>query len=61
MLVRVKDDSGSYESRKLLDEYLGFHYKKEMDLTQCSYFPAEALEFPRRCAIQCIKSFNYMK
>ncbi|EDV24011.1 hypothetical protein TrispH2_002391 [Trichoplax sp. H2] len=47
-----------YETRKLLDEYLAMHFGKELDLLQYKFFPAQALEFPQRCADQCIKHYQ---
>lgn len=55
-----KNETDYYESQKLLDEYLAMHFGKELDLLQYDFFPAEALEFPQRCAMQCIKYYEVM-
>ena len=58
--AKNKNETDYYESRKLLDEYLAMHFGKELDLLQYDFFPAEALEFPQRCAMQCIKYYKVM-
>ena len=58
--AKGKNETDYYESRKLLDEYLAMHFGKELDLLQYDFFPAEALEFPQRCAMQCIKYYEVM-
>ena len=43
-----------YESDKLLSEYLLFHYGAPEQVLPHSFGPADALEFPVRCARDCV-------
>lgn len=44
----------TYESRKLLNEYLLFHYGKAEEILPYDFGPAAALAFPARCVTECI-------
>ncbi|GFR70378.1 type 11 methyltransferase [Elysia marginata] len=49
---------GVYESKKLLNEYLAFHFGKPEELIPYSFGPKDALDFPKRCAELCLKHFK---
>ena len=44
-----------YETEKLLREYLIFHFGKPDELLPYGFGPTESLDFPKRCALECIK------
>lgn len=44
----------TYETEKLLNEYLLFHYGKANELLPYPGGPTEALDFPLRCVNQCL-------
>ena len=44
-----------YESTKFVSEYLNFHYGKEEEIMPYDFGPKNALDFPLRCAQECIK------
>ena len=44
-----------YETGKLIGEYLIFHYGTEDELLPYGFGPKDSLEFPSRCALECIK------
>lgn len=44
-----------YETEKLVQEYLIFHYGKPREVLSYNYGPADALDFPVRCADVCRK------
>lgn len=44
-----------YETEKLIGEYLIFHYGTEDELLPYGFGPKDSLEFPSRCALECIK------
>lgn len=44
-----------YETEKLIGEYLIFHFGKPDELLPYGFGPKESLEFPTRCALECIK------
>lgn len=44
-----------YESEKLLNEYLVFHYGSEDEILRFSFGPKGSLNFPKRCADLCLK------
>lgn len=50
-----KDKENKYESEKLLGEYLALHYGKPDKQLPFGYGPKEALDFPLRCALECIR------
>jgi putative 4-mercaptohistidine N1-methyltranferase len=43
-----------YETDKLLNEYLLFHYGKPSDVLPHAFGPADALDYPVRCVSECI-------
>ena len=47
-----------YESKKLLNEYLVFHYGSAKEVLRYDFGPKDALDFPKRCAELCIKHFK---
>ena len=44
-----------YETEKLISEYLIFHFGKPDELLPYGFGPTESLDFPKRCALECIK------
>lgn len=44
-----------YETERLIGEYLIFHYGKPDELLPYGFGPRDSLEFPTRCALECIK------
>lgn len=44
-----------YESEKLLNEYLVFHYGSRKEVLRYDFGPVDALDFPKRCADVCLK------
>lgn len=44
-----------YETEKLIGEYLIFHFGKPDELLPYGFGPTESLDFPKRCALECIK------
>lgn len=51
---RRKAQSNVYESEKLVNEYLAFHFANEKNI-RLDLIPASALDFPKRCADLCLK------
>lgn len=51
---RRKAQSNVYESDKLVNEYLAFHFANEKNI-RLDLIPASALDFPKRCADLCLK------
>ena len=47
-----------YESKKLLNEYLVFHYGSSKEVLRYDFGLNDSLEFPKRCAELCIKHFK---
>lgn len=54
-LSKRRDAENVYETEKLIGEYLIFHYGKPDELLPYGFGPKESLEFPTRCALECIK------
>ena len=52
---KSEDKENKYESEKLLGEYLELHYGKPDKQLPFGFGPKEALDFPVRCALECIK------
>lgn len=48
----------SYETPKVLNEYLIFHYGSPSEVLQWDFVPKDVLEFPKRCADVCIKHYK---
>ncbi|XP_027041139.1 uncharacterized protein LOC113669318 [Pocillopora damicornis] len=44
-----------YETEKLIGEYLIFHFGKPDELLPYGFGPHDSLDFPKRCALECIK------
>lgn len=47
-----------YESQKLLNEYLAFHYGSKSDSVTNKLSPKDGLDFPRRCAELCMEYYK---
>lgn len=47
-----------YESKKLLSEYLVFHFGTPEQLIPYPFGPKDALDFPKRCAELCLKHYK---
>ena len=48
-----------YETEKLVNEYLLFHYGKPKEILAYEDFgPTDSTDFPKRCADLCIKYFK---
>ncbi|XP_001640561.2 uncharacterized protein LOC5520849 [Nematostella vectensis] len=45
----------AYDTKKLVNEYLLFHYGKPEEVLMYDFGPKDALDFPRRCADLCIE------
>ena len=52
---RRNNEDNVYESEKLLNEYLVFHYGAPSEVLKWDFGPKDALEFPKRCADVCLK------
>ncbi|RUS87325.1 hypothetical protein EGW08_004937 [Elysia chlorotica] len=50
--------SDLYESKKLLSEYLVFHFGAPEELIPYPFGPKDALDFPKRCAELCLRHFK---
>lgn len=46
--------SGPYETEKLLNEYLLFHYGTPEEILPYPYGPRDATDFPVRCVSECV-------
>ena len=44
-----------YETEKFLGDYLIFHFGKPDELLPYGFGPTDSLDFPKRCALECIK------
>ncbi|ESO84473.1 hypothetical protein LOTGIDRAFT_236265 [Lottia gigantea] len=47
-----------YETKKLLSEYLVFHYGQPNEILKYDFGPKDALDFPKRCADLCLKHYK---
>lgn len=52
---RRRNKSSVYESQKLLNEYLVFHYGTKEEVLKYDFGPKDSLDFPKRCADMCLK------
>lgn len=52
---RRRNKSSVYESQKLLNEYLVFHYGAKEEVLKYDFGPKDSLDFPKRCADMCLK------
>lgn len=50
-----------YETERLVNEYMGFHYAPASDYVAYSIAPRDALDFPVRCAQLCKKHYNSVR
>ncbi|XP_071079190.1 uncharacterized protein [Haliotis cracherodii] len=55
---RGKESDNVYESRKLLNEYLVFHFGTPQEVLKYDFGPKDSLDFPRRCAELCLKHYR---
>ncbi|KAL4238476.1 hypothetical protein ACF0H5_003184 [Mactra antiquata] len=55
---KKRSQDNVYESQKLLNEYLVFHYGSPNDILKYDFGPKDALDFPKRCADLCLKHFK---
>jgi putative 4-mercaptohistidine N1-methyltranferase len=53
--------SSVYESERLLEQYLLFHYGEEQDLMPFSFGPKNGLYFPVSCVTECLEGKNLPK
>lgn len=53
-----REEDNVYESQKLLNEYLVFHYGSASEILKYDFGPKDSLDFPKRCAELCIKHFK---
>ena len=44
-----------YETEKIINEYMGFHFASPSEYVTFSFAPKDALDFPVRCAELCKK------
>jgi len=51
----MQSSTNPYETKKMVDEYLAFHYCPAEEYMEYPFGPKEALGFPKRCAELCIK------
>ena len=49
-----RNDGNVYETQKLVNEYLNFHYGRHEEVLRYDFGPKGALDFPLRCAQECI-------
>lgn len=47
-----------YENKKILNEYLLFHYGNDRDQMPFSFEPSHSIHFPIRCVNECVKVKN---
>ena len=53
-----KTGTACYESQKMLNDYLLFHYGTKQDNMFWDFGPHNGLEFPKRCAELCLKHYK---
>ncbi|KAH3858737.1 uncharacterized protein LOC127871671 [Dreissena polymorpha] len=53
-----RKQSNVYESQKLVNEYLVFHYGSPSEVLRYEFGPKDSLDFPRRCAELCFKHYK---
>lgn len=46
-----------YETDRLLNEYLLFHFGSAQEVLRFGFGPFDALDYPRRCALECSEGF----
>ena len=52
---RKHQQQNVYESQKLLNEYLAFHYGSPREVLRYDFGPTDSVDFPKRCAELCWK------
>ena len=52
------DEENPYETEKLVNEYMGFHYAPPSEYVTYPSAPRDALDFPNRCFAVCKKHKN---
>ena len=57
-LNNEQEKDNVYESQKLLNEYLVFHYGSPIEVLKWDFGPKDALDFPKRCADLCLKHYT---
>ncbi|KAK7504120.1 hypothetical protein BaRGS_00004424 [Batillaria attramentaria] len=56
---RSRNSSDYYETRKLVNEYLMFHYGQPKEVLAYEDFgPNDSLDFPKRCAELCLRHYK---
>ncbi|MEI6871568.1 MAG: hypothetical protein WCL08_04740, partial [Verrucomicrobiota bacterium] len=53
--VSCPEDENPYETRKLLSEYLLFHYGSSQEVLPFTQGPHEGLGYPVRCVRECLE------
>lgn len=55
---RRQSKENVYESEKLVNEYLVFHYGAPDEILRYDFGPKDSLDFPKRCADLCVKHYK---
>lgn len=55
---RKRRQANVYESEKLVNEYLVFHYGSHQEILRYDFGPKDSLDFPKRCADLCLKHYQ---
>ena len=55
LFVLQKSSSNPYEEKKVVDEYMTFHYCPPDEYMCYKFGPVDACDFPKRCAELCLK------
>ena len=50
-----RSSTNPYEEKKMVDEYMAFHYCPADEYLQYKFGPTDACDFPKRCAELCLK------
>ncbi|XP_078001289.1 uncharacterized protein LOC144453801 [Glandiceps talaboti] len=53
-----KQRENVYESQKILNEYLAFHFQQSDGVFRWEFTPKDALDYPRRVAEECLATFQ---
>ncbi len=54
--AKPAEQDNVYETAKLINEYLVFHYGAPKEVLRYDFGPKESLDFPRRVADECLKA-----
>ncbi len=57
-LKRQNVQENVYETKKLVNEYMLFHYGKANEVLKFDFGPKNGFEFPTKCAEICIANFK---